>query len=195
MKETPILFRGDLVRAILEGRKTMMRRPIKFATKKAAQTFKKHDITYWMECPYGQPGDRLWVRETWTLGAGSWEKSKHHPTVEKPRGIFKPILYRANGLGNDADHKWRPSIHMPKWACRLWLEIVSVRVERIQDISVHDVECEGFIFTGGLNGEPPEKPMRFSDSWNSTYPGSWDRNDWVWVIEFKKIEEKETCQK
>jgi len=178
MKERPILFSGQMVRAILEGRKTMTRRVIK-----------PQPVGAWAApgktaCPYGQPGDRLWVRETFaTLCPGSYEE-------EKPRaGAHQDIRYKASDRMADCSadirgYRWRPSIFMPRWASRINLEITAVRVERVKDISINDAHAEGMTGTHTL-GDFRE----LWDSINSKRGHGWDANSWVWVVEFKRVEQ------
>ena len=145
-----------------------------------------------MECPYGQPGDRLWVRETFQRFTDDGE-----------------ILYKADPAGFEAmnelkrdeclEARWRPSIHMPRWASRILLEITAVRVERLQDISEADARAEGVTDGGCLNcGEPepcacaqpaPDARDSFCRLWQSINgPGSWADNPWVWIVEFKRVQ-------
>jgi hypothetical protein len=131
-------------------------------------------------CPYGQPEDRLWVRERWA----------YHPDFPD---LARRAIYRADPeCEHDAD-RWRPSIHMPRWASRISLEITGVRVERLQSISERDSRAEGVTIEphhsrGYCAGEflPPE--MRaYRDLWETINgPGSWEANPWVWVIEFRR---------
>jgi hypothetical protein len=138
-----------------------------------------------IHCPYGQPGDRLWVRETWRRdidkidGARLVQYRADDAIVEAPRTYFD--LPSAG---------WIPSIHMPRWASRLTLEITGVRVERLQDISEADAIAEGWpkqidpgAHTGG-NGGPFDWYRALWESING--PGSWDANPWVWVVSFKR---------
>jgi hypothetical protein len=127
-------------------------------------------------CPYGQPGDRLWVRETWA------------PHADMPT---RAAIYRCDRGGDYQDtttpnFRWSPSIHMPRWASRITLEIVSVRVERLNDISTEDAELEGcnrFVDSSGSY----DARVQFCELWESINGvGSWDLNPWVWVIEFKE---------
>jgi hypothetical protein len=129
-------------------------------------------------CPYGQPGDRLWVRETW----------KPHPDPVNN----SPIIYKATDGGCWPDLPWRPSIHMPRWASRITLEIADIRVERLHDISVADCIAEG---AAGGHGAIPgyayaTTPLEhYRHIWGSINgPGSWAVNPWVWVLEFKMID-------
>jgi hypothetical protein len=159
------------------------------------------------KCPYGQPGDLLWVRETW----GSIEAD--HPLCKDGR---KPqpgdrVVYRANpaddyqwgsGLPSQGSFCWRPSIFMPKWACRLWLRVTNVRVERVQEISEADVEAEGAFDGTGLHSfdcsgpfeeccgheSPQEMFSRLWDSINAKRSYGWDVNPWIWVVTFERVE-------
>jgi len=210
VKEKPVLMNSEMVRAILAGQKTQTRliinpQPvhvdggyfwpgrntykIAWAAEDSAASqlpgFKVEPPTDWLvenACPFGKPGNRLWVRETF---------AEFPELGEAPSGI---------GYKADLDHcgqvpvgnvlrTWdkvpaKPSIHMPRWACRILLEITDIKVERIRDISVEDALAEG------MNPFESEFPVRmmFEDLWHETYPGSWGRNDWVWVIEFKRVE-------
>jgi hypothetical protein len=216
MKERPIIFSGPMVRAILEGRKTQTRRVVKqlvgfddvvrmgMDLKTLRDTFIPLAIgkkaTPFL-CPYGQPGDRLWVRE----------KHQVNATGIKPNWNIEGVLYAADGAYIEAEGsylgtnsfglRWTPPIHMPRWASRITLEIVSVRVERLQDISVDDCKAEGITKPNLSNAQDAlmyawgGKPdaMRvpaFRELWESIKGHkSWDANPWVWVIEFKKIEQ------
>lgn len=130
-------------------------------------------------CPYGVPGDRLWVREShW------WFKDEHDPVT----GYFPPKLtahdveYRADG--EKPGRVWRPSIHMPRWASRITLEVTDVRVERLQSISTSDAWAEG------IPSSPDVDPVhQYHDLWESINgAGSWDANPWVWAVSFKRIQ-------
>jgi len=195
MKERPILFSGAMIRAILAGQKTQTRR--------AAKPVKHPDLgnpydpgalvselqhVIGRACPYGKPGDRLWVRETWSTHACF----DHLPPGECPKSIH----YWADGEIKTG--KRRPSIHMPRWASRILLEIVSVRVERLQSISEADAEAEGCAAEpcdhkrqscedAGCCG--PTAVGAYRCLWDSINgEGSWAANPWVWVVEFKRIE-------
>ncbi len=191
----PILFNADMVRAILEGRKTQTRRVVKPDPEIADSFIIRDDGTISachvdppcfpgdtggvdydeIRCPYGQPGDRLWVRETFAnIGL---------------KGYPPTWFYRADGDelppfdGRCEDNKWRPSIHMPRAASRIDLEITAVRVERVQDISVEDALDEGIVHST-LNCPR----MEFAQLWNKINgPDAWDQNPWVWVIEFERV--------
>lgn len=192
-----------MVRAILEGRKTMTRRVV---THPAARhwtdgRFPGADKPIflamaggqgghqgnWIACPYGQPGDRLWVRETWA----TW------PSMDatKPSRIYQqPVHYAATFDESkilyppSMSKKWRPSIFMPRWASRITLEVTGVKVERVQDISKADAISEGVDLAeeGSLIG-PRFNFMNLWDSINAKRGFGWDVNPWVWVISFRVI--------
>lgn len=224
MKERPILFSGPMVRAILEGRKTQTRRVLNMPTGWSLESqdgdpytlgmitsshpkkgkfgaFIRQDIhpgsgkfmTDVAVCPYGKVGDRLWVRETWRL-FNSADECACHDSCDCSRMHGKP-LYRATD--DDGASKWKPSIHMPRWASRIALEITGVRVERLQDISEEDAKAEGVTATPypekflGADGQVHESPvhkMLFLSLWESISGfGSWSANPWVWVIEFRRV--------
>lgn len=185
--ERGILYRGTMVRAILAGTKTQTRRICKPAEAVALSFIVNSGDGTWgdeegdviFRCPYGQPGDHLWVRETF------WQ----------PRDKSE-ILFRADGaiLGCG---KWTPSIHMPRAASRILLEVVSVRVERLQDISEADAIAEGIEKTpsglwslyGQAEVDGTYSPRAsYRALWESINgAGSWDANPWVWVVEFKQL--------
>jgi hypothetical protein len=168
VRERPILFSGAMVRAILDGSKTQTRRVVKY------RDYAEDDSqVHATECPYGQPGDRLWVRETWSVPPGD----------EVEPGAR--LLYRADPA-DDAQwspaplFRWRPSIHMPRWASRLSLDLTGVRVEPVQDISEADAIAEG-------RNLLVAHPGYFPDTWdaiNAARGYGWDANPWVWVLEF-----------
>jgi len=147
---------------------------------------------HYYKCPHGQPGDRLYVRETWSSDEDDLEyaKAQHEDVMGG-----SPIFYFATEAHPEIFPKWRPSIHMPRWASRITLEIVSVRVERLQDISDGDVAAEGCKWNEPLQFPQPDISKGNSPAqraycilWESINgKGSWDANPWVWVIEFKKI--------
>lgn len=203
MKERPILFSAPMVRAILAGTKTQTRRDAKFIFQSNG------DRPLLQHCPYGHRGDRLWVREAFRLldvfdadspiAVGELCLNAGYP---KP---WAPIQYEADGSRDNWMHvgtpphddgppeagKLRPGIHMPRWAGRILLEIVSVRVERLQDISEADAMAEG-VDPYLLPVHPARERMRhvdgFSALWESINgPSSWNANPWVWVVEFKRV--------
>lgn len=222
MKDRPILFSGEMVMAILEGRKTQTRRVVKKipcecggwlpyevsnTTPEGWQTI-GHSGKWTCEsclngpvkCPYGQPGDRLWVRETF---------SKGHPIDISHQ--YSGIRYRADGAVKDNGNEigflettWTPSIFMPRWASRITLEVFNVGVERVQDIMWDEAIAEGIRVlplqdandpSAWWESAPGENQARtpvwsFKKLWDSIngkkHP--WESNPWVWVIEFKKLE-------
>lgn len=202
MKERPILFSGPMVRALLAGTKTQTRRAFSPRMEKLMRaaaamgevshfldegSMQPNDLDYVRSfCPYGQPGDRLWVREShW------WFKDEcdHETGYYPPALTADDVEYRADG--ESKRHGWRPSIHMPRWASRILLEITGVRVERLQDVSEADCRAEG---AHGGHGSIPgygysATPLEhFRHIWVST-GGDWDANPWVWVVEFKRVQQ------
>lgn len=181
MTERPILFNGDMVRAILEDRKTQTRRMLK-----GIPCIVNGEVGN--VCPLGQVGDRLWVRETFVQG---WtdENGDGEPDQYDEDGNENPMktFYRADGHiywevdGEWCNTPWKPSIHMPRWASRITLEITNVRVELLQDISTSDCIAEGIKYSPDVNPS-----QEFQELWDSIYK-NWDLNPWVWVIEFKRI--------
>ena len=217
MKEHPLLMNGPLVRATLEGRKTQTRRPIKpqpdddivdveydaIADLWLGNTQEDNDLGYtssWAaRCPLGKAGDRLWVRETFQ----AWRKVGHESDE------WEPICVKAASFGDTIEYRatskstgpWTPSIHMPRWACRLVLPLVSVRVERVQDITEEDAKAEGVepVLMRGIGSYPEwmRPTMRevgghqkaFELLWKQIYGDAlWDANPWVWVAEWDHIE-------
>jgi hypothetical protein len=216
IKERPILFSAPMVRAILEGRKTVTRRAVKFplidrdfgcelAGNEIDQS-EAHRL-----CPYGQPGQRLWVRESWWQ-AGDWQAT--YP--EDDTGAWfgsRRVVYSADGtppnepnssypsgLRNGAypaaapDKIWRhrPSIHMNRWASRILLENTDVRVERLQDISEEQASAEGVsaqaVESFRVAGVARPAGFAFRDLWTSINGDeNWTVNPWVWVVEFKRV--------
>jgi len=194
MTEHPIIFSGPMVRAILDGRKTQTRRVMKFQPPKsvhivynyrdvyiAQQDGPNKSFTHSWNCPYGKPGDKLYVRETWAEKSGKLAPYRSN------------VQYRADDQDLVWQKKWSASIHMPKWAARIWLDIIGVRIERVQDISDDNIWAEG-IRTERKTPEP--KMARHNgftilwDSINAKRGYSWESNPWVWVIEFKKHDRK-----
>ncbi len=214
MKERPILFSGPMVRAILEGRKTVTRRVIK------PQPYLEMDgeiinqggpgeIQYgpewipvwphghrfagrmlsWAQCPYGLPGDRLWVRETWRE---AMTEDGHRCCAYRADGSYQC----GKRQPPDADRicNWRASIHMPRWASRITLEVVDTRPERLQDITEEDAKREGVVWVEkrepGQDKFEPCARESFEMLWDSINPKHpWASNPWVWRIEFKRVEE------
>lgn len=212
-REKPILMSAPMVRAILAGTKTQTRRVVKPVPAASVSNIYlpfAHEPNDWQgydenaglirwygRCPYGQPGERLWVRETWATFDG-WT------------GYFYGADDHSFGIGesDDPDHvpehalRWRPSIHMPRAASRITLDITGVRVERLQEISDADVLAEGTPgawvdwtevgcgFQPNSNG-PETRQFFFRKLWKSICGhDSWNANPWVWVIEFQPSTKK-----
>lgn len=197
----PILFNTEMMRAILEGRKTVTRRAIKPQPLRTAVVRNSGGVWDWaiwandgigypMNLPY-KPGDYLYVRETWVKLPVS------HGDHFRPNGVYyykvdeelRPERFVRNG--------WHPSIHMPKEAARLFLRVTKVRAERLQEISPHDAQNEGIKFRPFNDNFPHFKEWLikdFRDLWDSTIKKvdlpiyGWEANPWVWVIEFQKVE-------
>lgn len=212
MNERPIAFGGSMVRAILDGRKTQTRRPLKPQPEPhptgrwsfivgstdgstgcfswgvvdpsgSAFTDRGREHTTLFRCPYGRSGDRLWVRETWA-----------HPYA-RPAGTTGEaagVVYRADGPEYlspvarrhswGAGCPWKSAALMPRWASRITLEITGVRVERLQEISTSDALAEG-VTHSTLN----DPRVEYRWLWESIYgTGSWDANPWCWVVEFRR---------
>ncbi|MCQ0489742.1 hypothetical protein [Klebsiella pneumoniae] len=245
ISERGMIFNAEMVRALLDGRKTQTRRIMKVQPESnqlglllITDSTKHSDIGkyHWAESnatgnhvrsklfssPFGAVGDRILVRETWaTLGnedgcCVDWEGNLCKGDERSAARIYRasceqrPGDYGLWSIPDDAywkphtkEHKfegaWRPSIHMPRWASRILLEITDVRVERLNAISEEDARAEGIIDGGCLNcGEPepcgcanpePDATDAFAYLWQSIYgQENWNANPWVWVIEFKRVE-------
>lgn len=234
MKERPILFSGPMVRAILDGRKTQTRRAVKpqplpdtdevrylddgWAYEAILEEQTEHYRSFApnpsrresFKCPYGMPGDRLWVREAHALvPTTAYRGSEGVQQTINPQDPDQAGVYR-EGWDRCKPGRWRPSIHMPRWASRIMLEITDVRVERLQDISRDNAMAEGIerkqsirwegkdVFRDYMADDPLdpeegewfERPQSsFRSLWQSINgPESWDENPWVWVVKFKRIE-------
>lgn len=215
----PIIFSAESVRAILEGRKTQTRRVVKETTNingtcNGIYFDEETERWYWQlldkpnvvdlclgKCPFGKVGDRLWVRETWALRTPSYPN--HHSKVFFKDEQYKTIYHQdtvepTQKYGYDLSEKsrWRSPILMPRWASRLTLEITDIRVERVQEITHEGVKEEGiYVFAResvNLPGRPQGQFKRFANHWNSLnakrgYP--WEKNPWVWVISFRRVNE------
>jgi hypothetical protein len=196
VKEHPILFSAPMVRALLDGSKTQTRRPYKARRHPdtgceiaASELVREQQHVVDRICPYGQPGDRLWVRETWA-----------QPAALDPG----PTVYRADypacvpahftNLPSVDEITWKPSIHMFRRDSRILLEIVAVRVERLNDCSEADAAAEGWTRRADVSNDPQVHADAardwYRDLWESINgASSWTANPWVWVIEFKRIYE------
>jgi len=233
MKERPILFNGEMVRAVLDGRKTQTRRLMKpqprpgvrgdgtliethpgqlsapysvWESKNGGTIPLTEDCFYrtYRACPYGQMGDRLWVRETFYQGVSSCIDENGDALASRTRDVrYVEEEDRRPTCGNTWQK--RPSIHMPRWASRILLEITDIRVERVQDTSYDDMTAEGVDTSGPVCGEilmlmthtdnmDDAQSVMHRDCWadlwdtiNEEKGFGWDVNPWVWVVEFKVI--------
>jgi len=194
MKERPIIFSESMVRAILDERKTMTRRVIKPQPGNVNHYEKGFVNEAWqsgfvpVKCPYGVPGDLLWVREWHKFESdelGKWIKY-----VDNFRLSFRgDEISVANANPEFMWNRCRPAIFLPRWASRITLEIVDVRVERLQEISEEDVKAEG-VPLGECSDDLPCHAQGFIELWESINfkrGFGWELNPWVWVIEFKRI--------
>ncbi|HCI6368945.1 hypothetical protein [Klebsiella pneumoniae] len=202
MKERGVIFNGEMVRAILHGRKTQTRRIMKpqpepcprgghwwpsnvFKTMLHVEDEMQNGKGGWGglvgdACPFGDVGDRIWVRETWAEAGASAPDLKLY-RANYPEHV--PSIYE--NVPPAEEIRWTPSIHMPRWASRILLEITNVRVERLRSMSQDDARAEGVIAASG----PMEAGLAFRELWDSIYgEESWKANPWVWVIEFKRVE-------
>ncbi|KPD29182.1 MULTISPECIES: hypothetical protein [Pseudomonas aeruginosa group] len=195
MKERPILFTGPMVRAILEGRKTVTRRVVKpqpdfLGSMVDPNTpFKTLDagLHARITCPHGQPGDRLWVREAWAADAQVDAIAPRDLSQGEPIWYPADFSVRQTGCSMISKGRGRPSIHMPRWASRILLEIIAVRVDRLHGITPNQCIAEGAWREKDKElGRGQEAIAAFADLWRST-GGDWDANPWVWVIEFKRV--------
>lgn len=230
VRERGILFSAPMVRAILEGRKTQTRRIVKpqpptieavkakagdgfdiFTRRHGSGVFRVAGPVWAVRelmgrepdwrCPYGVPGDRLWVRETWCEA-----DRRHRDRIHIPQAFYRAdTLPDRDGDGERCrqdyiragyPYQWRPSIFMPRWASRITLEVTEVRVQRLQDISEEDAKAEGVTLEpqpGRLNGKPATMhPFSHRQAyvwlWDAINGyGSWASNPWVFVVSFKKM--------
>lgn len=200
MTERGMIFNSEMVRAILDGRKTQTRRPIKFPFKdrnlgcelSGNELAGELSARNYLNSPFDKPGDRIWVRETFQGPLFDFDQMDAYCKDSTPFEKAQFCVYKADGKPApeffDADDNlhccWRPSIHMPRWASRITLEITDVRVERLNAITESDAEAEGITYTGF--GDLLVDGYRYL--WKSIYgDDSWQVNPWVWVIEFKRI--------
>ena len=235
--ERPILFADRLVRAILDGRKTQTRRPVKgralewLAPDVFTPAFVASPDNHL--CPFGVPGDRLWVREAWRIADRDYDPGRVRVEYRTTPGVARDsadytqawspwvevgndyaMRFRKNTDRSSARPRWRPSIHMPRWASRITLEVADVRVERVQDISIEDAAADGGFralskdggritkygipdadgLPGGI-GWPWERWRQspidaFESLWDEHYaatPHAWAANPWVWVVSFRAL--------
>ncbi|PLG60585.1 hypothetical protein [Klebsiella pneumoniae] len=218
MKERGMIFNSEMVRAILDGRKTQTRRLVK-GTDGAVKFCKEWDINGEeifvvlgekdhtgmnpvlgaISCPFGAVGDRIWVREAFRVHSRAtdvatlvYKASERNSWTEQTHRVPVAVCNKPA-----TPEKWTPSLHMPRWASRILLEIIDVRVERLNAISQEDAQAEGMELTGwrptysdpDSGGEVWTPYDNFAQLWESIYgEESWKANPWVWVIEFKRIE-------
>jgi hypothetical protein len=185
MTERPILFSAEMVRAILEGSKTQARRKMKPAKAKRPKRWLIDDAAVnGLVCPYGAPGDLLWVREAWR----AWSQYDDWPPSRLPPGV--DVQYIADA-GAPWASRYRSPRFMPRWASRLTLEVKSVHVERLQDISEDDARAEGCEPVGWIDETDVGMSSYregFTRLWNRINgAGAWEANPWVWVIEFERV--------
>lgn len=233
MKKRGMIFNAEMVRAILDGRKTQTRRIVKVNCMDICEKDdgslwpwredEENHGDYWYPCPFGEVGDRIWVRETWALLGNEdgccidWNGKLCKGDEREAARIYRASCEQKQGdyglwsIPDDADWKtytenekfegaWRPSIHMPRWASRITLEITGVRVERLNDVSDTDAVAEGLLPAGDMlpdypgtfltpKGDFATAKVAFQRLWESIYgEESWQSNPWVWVVEFKRVE-------
>lgn len=198
LKDRPILFSAPMVRALLDDSKTQTRRMVQprpdWALGKRCM-LQPHELAgevnkgEYSNCPYGQPGDRLWVKETTVKVEDHGYEGPVYAESDKGRTVIEYGLAPSDDDCTEVepeDIKLRPSIFMPRAMCRITLEITRVRVERLQDITRGDCMAEGCPFPNIANGTDPKQ--WYHDLWQSINgAGSWPANPWVWVIEFKRV--------
>lgn len=204
MKERPILFSDPMIRALLAGTKTQTRRAIKthrsddsfvcvdygdgwwpYRSEDGESDVMSDGCEYPYNCPYGVPGDRLWVRERHALENRYRNVWCRYAADDAYVAVPAPMLVSVAKPG------WRPSIHMPRWASRITLEITDVRVERLQDISEEDAKAEG-TEPFRLPVHPARESLRHVDGYSQLWDsingeGSWDLNPWVWALTFRRV--------
>lgn len=213
MKELPILFTGEMVKAILEGKKTQTRRvltPQPPYVREAALSKTGFDDGHGREIKLRyQPGDRLWVRERHTFGeCGDTWVDVHYPddavfraTVDEDTAERAWAWVEDREVDGDGGDNWRPSIHMPRWASRIMLEVVDVRLQELHAINEDDAKAEGVDFllsdgsslVNGFAATGTDQPQRlaFSVLWdhiNAKRGYGWEVNPFVWAITFKRVE-------
>lgn len=227
MKERPMIFNAEMVRAILDGRKTQTRRLVpewqlpkhspdnsddpRYNWMAEAQRDRRYgygvfgeteeacaeELSLMAPCPFGNKRDRIWVRETFQGPLFNLDMMDSYCKDSTPFEKPEFCVYKADGVPTpefyDADDvlhcRWRPSIHMPRWASRITLEITGVRVERLASISNESARAEGYPAERAADGGDSDPWLWFRDLWDGIYPNqSFKVNPWVWVIEFRRIE-------
>lgn len=207
MTERPILFNGEMVRAILDGRKTVTRRSVRLPRARDSFVLLEDGSGWWpyqsddgeshlcndgneypYSSPYGMPGDRLWVREAHAfVPEPAYRCSTGVQQQVNPGDDYQACIYREGFDRSAGGIWWRPSIHMPRWASRILLEVTDIRVERLHEITIGQI-CKEGLARSMYEFIPVTTAFDvFAELWNST-GGDWDANPWVWVIEFKRIE-------
>ncbi|HIF6270565.1 hypothetical protein [Raoultella ornithinolytica] len=231
MKERGMIFNGEMVRALLSGRKTQTRRSMKvqpsegftpmnmalepdykarwytpgivdkegYLQPASKEVFGVANENEGYSCPFGAVGDRIWVREAFRVHSRAtdvatlvYKASERNSWTEQTHRVPVAVCNKPA-----TPEKWTPSLHMPRWASRILLEITDVRVERLNSISQEDAQAEGLELTGwrptysdpDSGGEVITPYDNFAELWSSIYGDeSWQANPWVWVIEFKRVE-------
>ncbi|WP_409311437.1 hypothetical protein [Pectobacterium sp. B1J-3] len=217
MKERGIIFNGEMVRSIIDGSKTQTRRAVTFKPREKGLNLNFtglqlghyctgvpssgyvlrsrggmgcwNDRTHPAKCPYGEVGDRLWVREAFrVMGKATdvarlmYKASERNSFTESTRTVPVDVCTK------QSSQKWTPSIHMPRWASRITLEITDVRVERLKHIPRDGIISEGYPAERATDGGEYDPFLWYRDLWESIYgEGSWQANPWCWVIEFRRI--------
>lgn len=223
MKELPILFNGEMVRAILEGRKTVTRRPVKggqiptedtqaaegrhrwsaigqrdprygFCVFGATEADCAQELAAFGRSPFGKTGDRLWVRETHKIATGNVGDYQASVRYMADGEYLAKVMPDPEKVGPRTFDRTMPSIHMPRWASRILLEITAIRVERLHQMKTADYQAEGChgghgSIPGYIGNATPSE--HFHHVWNST-GGDWKANPWVWVVEFRRIEDDQS---
>ena len=210
MKVKPMIFNTEMVLALLNGRKAQTRRPINISDdwelkdqhicrmitpKPGRWGVMKHRALYDSEYEHqvipapAMPGDLIYVRETFSIvPRTAYSQSTGVQQLLRPDHNHDAAIYRAGFDRSSGSLRWKPSIHMPRWASRLTLKVTGVRVERVQDISKADAEAEGFKLPPvDGQGFSVGAKTNFRHAWEQIYGESWERNDWVWVIDFEVI--------
>ncbi|WP_318358015.1 hypothetical protein [Enterobacter sp.] len=219
MTERGMIFNSEMVRALLNGTKTQTRRIIKLSHERGMQNpvvrGKNGEISFIgcrlaaMLCPFGQPGDHIWVRETWAdvnlegipavayradddvyslMDDKSFLDEDGAFNYEDPRVAKYSFAAWYSDLISGTEGRWTPSIYMPRWASRITLEITDVRVEQLKHVPRDEIIAEGYPAERAADGGDYDPFLWYRDLWESIYgEGSWQANPWVWVIDFRRI--------